>query len=96
MHKDRVSSENRGGAARTRVTPGRSRQHTFAVCVSNQDYPASLELRKLYRVLDDRFACQHDLIRVIDESGDDYLYPTSYFVAVDLPKSVRRRLQQIA
>jgi hypothetical protein len=67
-----------------------------AGCVSNQDYPSSLELRKLYRVLDDRFACQHDLIRVIDESGDDYLYPSRYFVAVDLPKAVRQRLQRIA
>ena len=68
----------------------------FAVCVCNDDYPASLELRKLYRVIDDEFARQHQLIRVIDESGEDYLYPTAYFVSVDLPKAVEHTLHRIA
>src|SRR5438105_10204609 len=63
----------------------------YVVCVCNDDYPASLELRKLYRVVHDDFGEKHDLIRVIDESGDDYLYPGGYFVRVDLPKPVEQK-----
>lgn len=62
----------------------------------NEDYPASLELRKLYPVIDDDFARQHDLIRVIDESGEDYFYPADYFVTVALPKAIQQTLRRIA
>lgn len=62
----------------------------------NDDYPASLELRKLYRVKEDRFAEQHDLIRVVDESGEDYLFPGNYFVRVELPKAIEQTLRRIA
>ena len=72
------------------------RQPQFAVCVRNEDYPASLELRKLYQVVEDDFAHQHDLLRVIDESGEDYLYPEIYFVRVDLPRPVEQTLHRIA
>jgi len=68
----------------------------FAVCVKNVDYRASLELRKLYPVLEDEFAAKHDMIRVVDESGEDYLYPSSYFVRVELPRSVELTLRKIA
>ena len=68
----------------------------FAVCVRNEDYPASLELRKLCRVIDDGFAAQHQLLRIIDESGEDYLYPADYFVRVDLPRAVTQTLRRIA
>jgi hypothetical protein len=68
----------------------------FAICVRNEDYPASLELRKLYPVLSDEFAAQHDMIRVIDESGEDYLFPSDYFVRVRLPETVEKRLRKIA
>ena len=54
----------------------------FVVCVKNMRYSASLELRKLYQVVSDDSAAKHHLIRVIDESGEDYLYPEDYFVAV--------------
>src|SRR5256885_2712922 len=67
----------------------------FAVCVRNADYPASLELRKLYVVLEDTFAAEHQMMRIIDESGEDYLYPSSYFVRVELPSAVERRLRKI-
>jgi len=66
------------------------------VCVSNDGYPASLELRKLYPVLEDSFADEHNLTRVIDESGDDYLYPARFFIWVDLPAALRQRLRKIA
>ena len=73
-----------------------SHQPRFAICVRNDDYPASLELRKLYRVVEDDFADQHDLLRVIDESGEDYLYPGAYFRRVALPKPVEDTLRRIA
>jgi hypothetical protein len=59
-----------------------------AVCVRNRGYRASLELRKLYAVLPDAFADEHQMIRVIDESGEDYLYPETFFVRVE---RLRRR-----
>ena len=62
----------------------------FAVCVKNKEYAASLELRKLYQVLPDENAARHRQLRVIDESGEDYLYPENYFVPVDLPQSAEK------
>ncbi|MEG3860974.1 hypothetical protein [Microcoleus sp. herbarium12] len=47
----------------------------FVVCINNQDYPAFLEVRKIYQVIPDNRAAEHQYIRVIDESGEDYLYP---------------------
>ena len=60
----------------------------FAICVKNENYPASLELWKIYRVLPDEKAERRNLIRVVDESGEDYLYSASYFVPVELPQAV--------
>lgn len=68
----------------------------FAVCVRNRGYRASLELRKLYPVLPDEFADEHQMIRVVDESGEDYLYPAKFFVRVELPQTVERALETIA
>ena len=59
----------------------------FVVCVKNKQYGASLELRKLYQVVPDVGAAKHKQLRVIDESGEDYLYPEDYFVAVALPQA---------
>ena len=64
----------------------------FVVCVRNDGYPESLELRKLYRVVRDPKAARVGSIRVIDESEEDYLYPTSFFAAVKLPAEVTRAL----
>jgi len=60
----------------------------FVVCVENEDYPTSLELRKIYQVIPDARAAERQLIRVIDESGEDYLYPADYFVPIELPEGV--------
>lgn len=68
----------------------------FAVCVDNDGYPASLELHKIYRVLPDEDAEADGDLRVVDESGEDYLYPAEYFVLVELPQSVERSLLQKA
>ncbi len=51
----------------------------FAICVDNREYPASLERGKVYKVLADSFASQHGLVRVVDESGEDYLFSNKYF-----------------
>lgn len=93
--RKRSSSKSPSAAGKRRATRPTSGQH-FAVCVRNDDYPASLELRKLYRVLEDAFATEHGLIRVIDESGEDYLYPGEFFVRVALPSSIEKTLAKIA
>lgn len=64
----------------------------FVVCINNSDYPASLELHKIYRVLVDKDATEEGDIRIIDESGEDYLYPSSYFVPIQVPQIVERSL----
>ncbi len=68
----------------------------FAVCINNRGYPASLELHKIYRVLPDEGAAEDGDIRVIDESGEDYLYAADRFVEVELPQTVRRSLLHAA
>jgi hypothetical protein len=60
------------------------------VCVRNDGHSASLEVRKLYQAIPDQRALRLHLVRIIDESGEDYLYPENYFVAVNLPQSVGR------
>ena len=62
----------------------------FVVCVKNKGYEASLETRKLYQVIRDRDAAKHKQLRVIDESGEDYLYPKSCFRPIELPQPVRK------
>jgi hypothetical protein len=65
-------------------------EKNFAVCVNNKGYPASLELRKLYQVIPDEQAVKHGQIRVVDESGENYLYPEQYFAPVQLPQDTQR------
>ena len=65
----------------------------FAVCIRNTGFKASLEVRKLYPVVDDSDAEANDLIRVIDESGEDYVYPARLFQKLTLPSEVRRALR---
>jgi hypothetical protein len=62
----------------------------LVVCIDNEGYPASLEKRKIYVALADRAAEKHGFIRIIDESGGDYLYPKTFFRAIALPQSVRK------
>ena len=68
----------------------------LVICINNEGYPVSLERRKLYVTMPDAEATKHGQLRVIDESGEDYLYPQEFFVAVDLPQSLRRRVLQAA
>jgi hypothetical protein len=63
---------------------------SYVVCIDNASYPASLELRKIYPRLPDARAEKDGLVRVIDESGEDYLYPARYFVPIQVPEAVER------
>lgn len=62
----------------------------FVICIDNEEYPASLERRKLYEVIPDRDAESLGKLRVKDESGEDYLYHKELFVSVDLPSSTEK------
>ena len=66
----------------------------FVVCINNKNYPASLELHKIYRVLPDEDAAVDGDLRVNDESGEDYLFPESYFVPIKVPHVVEVSLLQ--
>ena len=60
----------------------------YVMCVINESNPESLDLRKIYRAMHDVEGAKHGYIRVIDESGEGYLYPKRYFVSVSLPRSL--------
>jgi hypothetical protein len=62
----------------------------FALCLRNQGYEASLERRKIYEVLPDRAAARYGQVRVVDESGDDYLYPSHVFAFISVPSALAR------
>jgi len=64
----------------------------FVVCINNADYPAALELHKIYRAIPDEEAALDGDIRVIDESGEDYLYSSSYFAPIQLPQIVEESI----
>lgn len=70
-------------------------QH-FVICIDNEDYPVSLERRKLYEVLPDPDAESLGQLRIKDESGEDYLYPKALFVPVDLPNSTEKAVRSAA
>jgi len=71
------------------------RKH-FMICVDNRGYESSLEIRKLYEVLTDKTAERHHQVRVIDESGEDYLYPEKFFAPVRLPGITKEKLELAA
>lgn len=64
----------------------------FVVCVDNHGYEVSLEMRKLYEIVVDVDAEKHGQIRVIDESGEDYLYPAAAFDRISLPDNIIERV----
>ncbi len=66
----------------------------FPLCVRNEGYPASLEVRKLYRAIPDAAALSRGLLRIVDESGEDYLYPKDFFISIALPPAARKAIIQ--
>ncbi len=67
--------------------------NTFAICINNSSYPASLEKNKVYRILPDEDAKEDGDLRIVDESGEDYLYPADYFIVVTIPGATARALE---
>jgi hypothetical protein len=63
-----------------------SEHHDYVLCIDHGDWPASLRLRKVYPCLSDAKAAEHQMLRVIDESGEDYLYPENCFVRIEVPQ----------
>ena len=84
------SSSASGTSTRSRKTAATDRQ--FAVCVDNGGYEASLERNKIYVVLSDKAAERDGDLRVIDESGEDYLFSADRFVAIEVPAAVKASL----
>ncbi|BAQ60372.1 hypothetical protein GM3708_778 [Geminocystis sp. NIES-3708] len=71
-------------------------QKKIAICIKNDDYLASLEIRKIYQVLPDEKAQQLNMLRIIDESEEDYLYPASYFVVLELPEVAQKLFAEVS
>ena len=88
MAPARKSSRSNGSSRKT------SKNEAFVLCVRNHGYAASLERRKVYATLLDAAAAKHDMVRIVDESGEDYLYPADYFLALRLPASVKLALSK--
>lgn len=68
----------------------------FLLCIDNEGYEASLEIRKLYETIPDKEAERHHQVRIIDESGEDYLYPSKFFVPVRLSMQTKNRILEKA
>ena len=71
-------------------------KHKFLLCVDNEGYEASLETRKLYEKIPDREAERYNQVIIIDESGEDYLYPSKFFVSVRLPIQAKNKILEKA
>ncbi len=67
----------------------------FALCIDNTDYKASLIPGKVYRIVPDVKAAKDDLVRVVDESGEDYLYGKKHFLIVEFPPAVAKRIRAL-
>lgn len=72
------------------MTRMRAINYSIVLCLKNKGYEASLERRKVYRAIPDRAAAADDLLRIVDESGDDYLYPSRFFAPLRLSTAVKR------
>jgi hypothetical protein len=68
---------------------------SFALCVDNTDYKASLIPGKVYRIIPDPKAAKDDLVRIVDESGEDYLYHKSHFLFVEFSPAVAKRIRAL-
>ena len=69
---------------------------SFVVCLRNEGYQAALDVLKIYQVIPDSQASRYHRLRVIDESGEDYLYPASYFVPIAVPEAVKQAFRTAA
>lgn len=92
-----ASAGRKSNASGILTKTGRPRRRPaaeFVVCIQNSGYPASLELHKIYRVVPDEEAIREGDLRIVDESGEDYLYPAEWFAPVELPRRVKLSLRR--
>ena len=68
------------------------RERHFVICIRNSGYKASLELRKVYEMIPDEQAAKRHFLRIVDESGEDYLFPEKFFLALELNEPVKKAL----
>jgi len=73
---------------------GESIKPRFAVCIDNTPYPDDLTVRTVYQVLPDESAARSNYLRIVDETGEDYLYPAALFVLIDVPAEAQKALMQ--
>jgi hypothetical protein len=92
MRKESIKNVTLTRHRARQITVKRRQDAQFAVCIDNQGYKASLELGKLYRILPDKDAQTHGLVRVIDESGEDYAYSSNRFHSMKIPSVIERAL----
>jgi len=94
MKRMALARKNSSSSAASKAEPVLRRpRSSYVLCVRNRGYRASLEVRKIYRQIADAWAHSHGLIRIVDESGEDYLYPRDYFVSIPIPKVARAALR---
>jgi hypothetical protein len=75
---------------------GEITQSLFAVCLDNKSYADDLKVRTIYQVLPDESAAKSNYIRVVDETGEDYLYPAEYFVLIEVPSEAHKALMEVS
>ncbi len=68
----------------------RTLRKQYMVCVKNDGYPVSLVVRRIYVCLPDAEGAEHGMLRIIDESGEDYLYPAKFFLPIEVPRGAAR------
>jgi hypothetical protein len=95
MASAKKKSNGRGTSIKGDTVP-RRRASAFVVCIENAHYAASLERHKIYRVIPDKDAARDGDIRVVDESGEDYLYPADWFVPIQPPSKVKASMLAVA
>ena len=84
------------GPRRSKGLSFKHRASGFVLCICNGGYGASIELREVYQAMPDSGAARHHVLRVIDESGEDYLYPRDFFLPIELPKGIEKALLAVA
>ena len=95
MKRMALARKNSSSSVASRTEPVlRHSRTSYVLCVRNRGYRASLERGKVYRQITDVWAHSHGHVRIVDESGEDYLYPRRYFVPMTIPKAARATLRQ--
>ena len=93
MESAKKKSKSNASSTKRKTVLVRSSGKHYVICIKNEHFPASLESRKIYKTIPDQVASKVGMVRVIDESGEDYLYPQEYFMEIKLPRAVEKAVQ---